>query len=331
MFLGIDTSNYTTSCALYDKEQGVVVQEKQLLPVKAGELGLRQSEALFHHTVRLPALLKALFGDSPAHIDGIGVSGRPRSAEGSYMPCFLAGVSAAEAVGAALGLTVRHFSHQEGHIAAALFSCGRLDLLQEPFLAFHVSGGTTEMLLVNPVADSADSDAAAVLPVRRIGGSADLHAGQLVDRVGKALGLPFPAGAALDALAVSYRNEQGETRPAPLRIKVQEGTCSLSGAENQCAARKQEGRPDGEIALACLGGIGNALTDMAAFALREYGTLPLLFSGGVACSAVIRGILRRAYPDALFAAPVFSADNAAGTAILASADFLLPSIPMKSP
>ena len=60
-YLGIDTSNYTTSCALYNSDTDTVVHRKKLLPVKKGELGLRQSDAVFHHTVQLPELMRELF------------------------------------------------------------------------------------------------------------------------------------------------------------------------------------------------------------------------------------------------------------------------------
>ena len=149
-YLGIDTSNYTTSCALYLPESGEVIQQKKLLPVKEGELGLRQSDAVFHHTVQLPELLEELLSDFNGRIVGAGVSDAPRRQEGSYMPCFLAGVNAAKAIALAGKLPLHRFSHQQGHIAAAVYSTNNSELFKERFLAFHVSGGTTDALLVTP-------------------------------------------------------------------------------------------------------------------------------------------------------------------------------------
>ncbi len=108
LILGIDTSNYTTSCALFDSEKRTVAQRKRLLPVKAGEKGLRQSDAVFHHTVQLPQLMEELF-DGAGDIAAVGVSEKPRDAEGSYMPCFLVGVNSARCVGAAAGKPVHTF------------------------------------------------------------------------------------------------------------------------------------------------------------------------------------------------------------------------------
>lgn len=146
--LGLDTSNYTTSCALW--EDGSILQKKKLLPVREGQLGLRQSDAVFHHTQQLPELMESLFRESPGPVNAIGVSARPRTQEGSYMPCFTVGYGAARSLAAVLGIPCHVFSHQDGHIAAALYSAGQLSLLKREFLAFHVSGGTTEAVLVSP-------------------------------------------------------------------------------------------------------------------------------------------------------------------------------------
>ena len=177
--LGFDTSNYTTSAAWFDGKTGE--NHSRLLDVKPGELGLRQSDALFAHVQRLPALFEALMERCAGTVRAIGVSTRPREAEGSYMPCFVAGTSHAGVLGTALRVPVHAFSHQQGHLAAALWSADRLDLMDRPFLAWHLSGGTTELLWVGPNGRG--------LTARRIGGTADLSAGQLIDRTGKLLGL----------------------------------------------------------------------------------------------------------------------------------------------
>ena len=82
-YLGFDTSNYTTSVALYYPDENRIVHRKRLLPVKEGEKGLRQSDAVFHHTVQLPELVESLMSEAETKIDGIGASAFPRMAEGS--------------------------------------------------------------------------------------------------------------------------------------------------------------------------------------------------------------------------------------------------------
>ena len=191
--LGLDTSNYTTSAALFDTADGTVKQVKRLLPVKKGELGLRQSDAVFHHTRQLPEIITKLFEDCGEAPAAVGVSVRPRNIDGSYMPCFLCGEGLADSLGAVNGIPVYKTSHQVGHILAALYSADRLDLAGERFIAFHVSGGTTDCLLAEP-------DEENIVRATELGTSLDLKAGQAVDRVGLMLGLDFPCGRGLKRL-----------------------------------------------------------------------------------------------------------------------------------
>lgn len=295
--LGFDTSNYTTSAARFDGTRGD--NRSRLLDVKPGELGLRQSDALFAHVQRLPELFRSLMEDCCEPVRAIGVSTRPREVEGSYMPCFLAGTSQAEVLGTALRVPVRAFSHQQGHLAAALWAAGRLDLMDRLFLAWHLSGGTTELLLVRP-----DNK---ILTARRIGGTVDLSAGQLIDRTGKMLGLPFPAGKALDALGVKAAGRDA------FRVKCRDLEFSLSGVENQVRAFHERGAPSEETAAFALRAVVGAVRQATEHALAAYPGLELVFSGGVSANSM----LRSAFVDAVFCPPRFSTDNAMGPAVLA--------------
>ena len=181
--LAFDTSNYTTSCAVFDGERGE--NSGRLLDVAPGQLGLRQSDALFSHVKRLPEIVRAL-DLTDCEIVAVGASTKPRETEDSYMPCFLAGSSQGEVMAKTLGVPFYAFSHQQGHIAAAAFSAGRPELMDEPHLAWHLSGGTTELLFVRP------HERAVMCEI--IGGTSDVSAGQLIDRTGQLLGLQFPSG-----------------------------------------------------------------------------------------------------------------------------------------
>ncbi len=304
MFLGIDTSNYTTSAALYDEEKGEVIQRKKLLPVKEGELGLRQSDAVFAHVKQLGDIVSDLFGENKYCIDAIGVSTRPRDIEGSYMPCFLVGDMVTETLSAVLSVPRYEFSHQQGHIAAALFSAKRLDLIGEKFIAFHLSGGTTEALLVTP-------DDKRIIKCEKIAGSADLKAGQAVDRVGVMLGLPFPAGKHLEELALK------STAKFKIKPTMKGAECCLSGIENKCRKMLDSGDKPEDIALFCLKSVEAALCGMTDALISEYGNLPLIYAGGVMSNKIIRKTIEEKY-SGIFALPEFSSDNAAGTAVLTS-------------
>jgi len=301
--LGLDTSNYTTSTALYDRESAQVTQQKKLLPVAKGQLGLRQSDAVFHHIQQLPDLMTALFENAGSRPDVIGVSTRPRPVEGSYMPCFEVGRGAAQQLAAVLGVPLRTYSHQEGHIAAAMYSSGFRAQPGERFIAYHLSGGTTEGVLVTRHDDG--------FSVELLCGSLDLKAGQLIDRVAGMLGLPFPGGVHLEKLALSY---DGDVRCKPT---MKGAGCCLSGVENICQKLLAEGKSPEYVARVCIGHVCAAVTAMTEAIFDKYGELPLLFAGGVSSNVTLREEMQHRF-GAYFAQPPFSCDNAAGIAILAS-------------
>lgn len=302
--LGIDTSNYTTSVAVYNSKDGSVIQRKRLLPVEQGQIGIRQSDAVFHHTAALCALLGELFDGIKEKINAIGYSDRPRQVKGSYMPCFTVGSGTAQSIGAVCSVAVYPFSHQQGHIAAAAYSAGATELLKKQFIAFHVSGGTTEAVMVSP-------DNNGIFSCDYLCGSLDLKAGQAIDRVGHMMGLDFPAGRALEELALQC-DDKIKVRPV-----MREGGCCLSGLENQCAKLIADGVGKAYVARFCLESIGAAIKRMTEELVKKYGPLPLLYAGGVMSDSIIKDMLLQDF-DCYFALPDFSCDNAAGVAFLAS-------------
>ena len=299
MTLGFDTSNYTSSCAWFDGEKGG--NFSRLLPVPKGSLGLRQSDAVFHHVRQLPALVKELSAHMPrsAVISAVGASTAPRRVEGSYMPCFLVGEGAARQLSAVKGVPFAGFSHQEGHIAAALWSAGRMDLFETEHLAWHLSGGTTELLHVQP--DGAGFQAEIV------GGSRDISVGQLIDRTGKRLGLTFPSGRVLDALS----QEAHEPVVIP-RMNLKDSFFSLSGMENKMNRFTDEGGSSAAVAAFVFEIVAAVISAATEQARLEFSDLPLVLSGGVASNS----LLRKRFGDGIFAEPEFSTDNAIGIAIL---------------
>ena len=302
-FLGIDTSNYTTSVAVYDVTTEQIIHQKKLLPVEAGALGLKQSDAVFSHVKQLPVVMEQLSALQPAFdFDAVGYSARPRDVEGSYMPCFLVGECAARSIAAALKIPAYDFSHQAGHIAAALYSVKRLDLMNRRFIAFHVSGGTTDCLLVGPGKEQ-------LLDINQIASSLDLKAGQAIDRVGVMLGLRFPAGRHLEALALTSSAQFKTTST------IRGMDCCLSGLENICKKMVIEGKPSCDIALYCIEYIAATLDKMTELVLKKYGNLPIVYAGGVMSNSIIRARFTEKY-GGMFAEPEYSSDNAAGVAIL---------------
>ncbi len=301
-YIGIDTSNYRTSAARFNAADHTWQSEARLLDVPEGTIGLRQSDALFQHTIRLHEQIAKL--SDIKNIAAIGVSTRPRAVEGSYMPCFLAGESAARSAAHLLGVPLVVCSHQQGHLAAAALSADALPLLEERFLAWHLSGGTTELLLVTPGEDG--------LPhAERIGGTTDLAAGQLIDRAGQRLGLPFPAGAALDTLT-----QRVQELLQPFTVKVTDSAFSLSGMENKVQALVERGEDPARIARFTIDTLGRAVVKATAQARKRY-PLPVLCAGGVMANTLLQRTMRDQF-DARVAAPQLSGDNAVGVAVLAA-------------
>lgn len=303
IFLGIDTSNYTTSTAIFDSNTGKFFQQKRLLPVKPGELGLRQSDAVFHHTAQLHLLFSELVKDIDSKdIAAIGASSRPRPVDGSYMPCFTVGENTAKILSSALKVPLYTFSHQEGHIAAALYDSKSENLFTEKFLAFHVSGGTTEAVIAKGSGYEFSLDLAAK--------SLDLNAGQAIDRVGLMLGLKFPCGAELEKLALQ------NTKKISVRPTLKECDCCLSGLENICRRLLENNESKEYIAAYCIEYIRKTLSLMTDKLLLKYGTMPVLYAGGVMSDSIIQNSFKEKY-NAAFAQPSLSSDNAVGIAYLA--------------
>lgn len=305
LFIGIDTSCYTTSAACVD-EKGIVLDRRTVLFVKQGERGLRQSEGVFQHVRNLGSLLPELLREIPkGEIAAVGVSARPRPEADSYMPVFLTGKTAAATLAAALGVPLYECSHQQGHIRAALM--GNEALMGKPFLAMHVSGGTTEVL-------HAGENGAVDL----LGGTLDLHAGQFVDRVGVAMGLGFPSGKELEALAAAFTGTPSYRLPAATKGM----DCSFSGVESEAQRRLAAGAERNELACAVYDCLARTFSSMLEEAGNRTGCREALVAGGVASSALLRARMQKRMEKRggirlFFGESALSCDNAVGVALLA--------------
>ena len=313
LFLGIDTSNYTTSVSLCDMDDRVILNLKRLLDVKEGERGLRQSDALFAHTKNLPELMQILKQFlieecSDAEIAAVGCSATPRDVEGSYMPCFLSGVASAETASAMLGSPLYRFSHQNGHVMAALYSSGKTELLasKSPFAAFHVSGGTTELLLIKPDQYG--------FTVEQIGGSSDMNAGQAIDRTGVLMGMKFPCGREMESLCNEIPYRRG-------KISVNGLECNLSGLENLAAKLYRETSDRAVTSAFCFDFIADTIKKLTVNLREIHPNIPVIYAGGVMSNKRIAKSLST-LGDVYFSEPEFSSDNAAGIALLCRRKYL---------
>lgn len=302
VFIGIDTSNYTTSLAAVTIDGEVIANLKAPLPVADGERGLRQSDAVFAHVKNLPSLCESLREIiKGSEIVAVGYSYAPRDCEGSYMPCFLVGETAAYSFACASDVPIYKFSHQAGHVRAAIHSSSMPTKAGDEFVAFHVSGGTTEVLYVKVKEDRYE--------IEKLGGTSDISAGQAIDRIGVMLGMHFPCGRELEAAALEY---SGKTEKAKLSVNGM--TCNLSGLENMAKKMIDNGESSPKIAAFTLDFIGRTLLRLTDAATEAYPDASVLYSGGVMSNSIIKNMLRT--DKRYFAEPQLSADNAVGTALL---------------
>jgi N6-L-threonylcarbamoyladenine synthase len=307
LFCGIDTSNYTTSAALCNELGEILANIKIPLPVKDGERGLRQSDAVFAHIKNLSILTEKLKDalDGRA-IDAVAVSSKPRDAEDSYMPCFLSGLSAAGMLAVGSGCPLYTTSHQQGHVMASYATSGAsADNLFDKypsFIAFHVSGGTTECLLVKPSGEE--------FLIELIGGTLDLNAGQAIDRIGVALGYKFPCGPRMEESALRFNG-----MIKGIKISVSDCSCNLSGLENKAIKMISEGISVDQICAYTFEFVAKTLNAIALNVREQYGELPIVWAGGVMSNSIIKKRLS-SLGNVYFTEPQYSSDNAVGVALI---------------
>ena len=290
IYLGIDTSCYTTSLAAVD-EDGVIVADRRIpLEVEPGKKGLRQSHMVFQHIKNLAQIAESF----PGKVAAVAASAAPRPAEDSYMPVFAVSESAGKLMAASAGAKFYSLTHQHGHIGAALLD--KPEIPEGEMLGLHLSGGTTELLRIVVCRGI-------IHEIETIGGTKDISCGQLLDRTANHLGLPFPGGPELEKIA---------TVPEPMRVSVRGMRCNLSGAETALKKLRISGMPEGVVAATAQEVVRNTVLELIANAKHITGIRRVLLFGGVIRNMYLRKSLRD--PDIIFAEKQYPSDNACGLA-----------------
>jgi N6-L-threonylcarbamoyladenine synthase len=299
MIVAIDTSCYTTSLALIGADGQVLADRRIMLAVARGERGLRQSEAFFQHVQNLPRLLDEAWRREP--VTAVAAATMPRPVPGAYLPVFQAGASFAELLAKTLDVPFYKTTHQEGHIRAGFAGETPPD---RPFLVWHISGGTTELLWVRP--------RQAGYEIEKIGGTSDLPAGQFIDRVGVAMGTAFPAGPELEQLALKSSADEA------LPIAVQDYSISFSGPESAAQRLIKQGADPRLVSRQVLNCISRSLLPVTEHAMKEYKTKLLLLVGGVAANQLLREAFQANFKNCRvrFGSRELSGDNAVGVGLL---------------
>ena len=319
--IGIDTSCYTTSLAVLDADGQLVIDSRKLLKVKTGERGLRQSDGLFQHIVNLEEMVSQL-DFAKGKIKSVTASKKPRNEDGSYMPVFRGGSLAGSFLAAGSNGKYYELSHQEGHLFSALWSLRNSVKLGEldRFMFFHISGGTTELLLAERQNEVilAEVQNDIRYKLTKIGGSTDLNGGQFIDRVGVASGLDFPSGSEMDQLLQKFLLNGQKVKKINLRITIKGSEFSFSGPETQAVRLLESGEEKEHIFKSVFDSIEKALGEAVIYAGKEYGINKIVVSGGVAANSFIReGLIKRLSKeniDVLFPDIKYASDNAVGNA-----------------
>nr|NNM91019.1 O-sialoglycoprotein endopeptidase [Bacilli bacterium] len=311
LFIGIDTSNYTTSLCAVDDEGTIIHEERRILTVQLGERGLQQSQALYQHIVALPAMVKALSVHLRSHVvKGIAVSAKPREITDSFMPVFQAGLLVGQTLQAGTGANLFLTNHQAGHVAAGIYTSGDPFLFDEKLLVLHLSGGTTDVFLAQKNCVH--------FGIQPLSGDQGLHIGQFVDRIGVRLGLPFPAGRHLERMAIEASlSDQVPTIPS----SVKDGVPSFSGPLSAALRLADQGVEGSLIAYAVFRCLANTLEKMIRYAYETHRVKRFLLVGGVASSQLLRERLLERFQGAKiklsFCDPRYASDNAFGVALIA--------------
>ncbi len=297
--LSFDTSNYTTSACVLDTNCGVVWENRIMLTVKSGECGVRQNDAVFLHTKNLNTLFDNFEFNE---IDYVVASSCPSERENSYMPCFTVGLSFAKVISNILRVPFCSYSHQKNHICSALYSSDNIQLLNGRFIAYHISGGTTDVCLCEPCGNN--------FSVKKIGGTADISCGQLIDRTGVNIGIDFPCGKQIEQSADS------NLITGKIKFKNTDGFYNFSGFQNKTEQMFTSGYTKSQIASYCLDVVYSFIKNSISYYRDIYGNLPVIMSGGVMSNKIIAELLKASVNDIFFSKPEYSVDNSIGCAVL---------------
>ena len=300
--LGIESSCDETGVAVYDTDAGLLAHcLHSQIDLHAAYGGVVPEIASRDHIRRLPLLIKqtlAEAGLAASELDAVAYTAGPGLAG-----ALLVGASVAEAFALSLGVPALPLHHLEGHLLSPLLSA---DPPAYPFVALLVSGGHTQLMRVRGVGDYA-----------LLGESVDDAAGEAFDKTAKLLGLGYPGGPQLAALAGT--GVAGRFRlPRPM-LHSGDLDFSFSGLKtavlNVVSASDWDPADAADLAADFQQAVVDVLCAKALAALKKTGLKTLVVAGGVGANRCLRASLDAAlaarggrvhYPE-----PALCTDNGA--------------------
>lgn len=304
--LGLETSCDETGVALYHVEHGLlghVLHSQISLHSEYG--GVVPELASRDHIRRVLPLIKTLLGQTQISLKAISAIAYTQGP--GLAGALLTGASIGASLAYALGIPALAVHHLEGHLLSPLLSRPAPTF---PFVALLVSGGHTQLMLVEGVGR-----------YQLLGETVDDAAGEAFDKTAKLLGLGYPGGQRLEEIART--GQPGKFRlPRPM-LHSGDLNFSFSGLKTAVALLIEQHKEDSEsyadIALAFEEAVTDVLVTKSAAALTMTGLQRLVVAGGVGANARLRQkLLQRIQADGttvFFPELVFCTDNGAMIAL----------------
>ena len=272
--LGIETSCDDTSAALV-KDGRVLLANvfSSQVAIHKEFGGVVPELASRSHLEKLPATVDealAKAGVTLEQVDAVAVTYGP-----GLIGALLVGLMAGKGLAAALGKPLVGVNHLQAHLAACMIAD---PTLEPPFLGLVVSGGHTALVRVNAVDE-----------FRIIGQTRDDAAGEVLDKVGRLMGLPFPAGKYIEEEARAGDASRVKMPRSKMGDLLEFSFSGLKTAVSQLVRNGGNARPD--LCAALQGAIIDALASKAELALGETGLPVLALAGGVAANGPLRARL----------------------------------------
>jgi len=300
--LGLETSCDETGLALYDSRRGLLahaVHSQVAMPAVYG--GVVPELASRDHVRRILPLLRQVLhqaGLQRTDLDGIAYTAGP-----GLVGALLVGAAVGRSMAYGLGIPAVAVHHLEGHLLAPMLEPEPPEF---PFLALLVSGGHTQLVAVEQAGH-----------YRLLGETLDDAAGETLDKAARMLGLGYPGGPQLAALAET--GEPGHyTFPRPMTQRPGLDL-SFSGLKT-CLWRELQGRSpsrqeSADLACDFLDAVIDTLVVKCRRALRQTGLKCLVASGGVCANSQLRRSLQAMAAElgvrACFPRPQWCTDNGA--------------------
>jgi N6-L-threonylcarbamoyladenine synthase len=300
--LGIETSCDETGIAIYDTDQGLLAHQLYSQVALHADYGGVVPELASRDHVRkiLPLITKTL---DQAQLTVTDLDGIVYTAGPGLVGALLVGACVGRSLAFGLGIPALGVHHMEGHLLAPMLED---DVPAFPFIALLVSGGHTQLVRVDGIGR-----------YELLGESIDDAAGEAFDKTAKLMGLDYPGGPRLAAMAANGRSGQYQfPRPMTDRPGLDFSFSGLKTcAANTIAANPTDDQTRADIARAFQDAVVDTLVIKCRRALQQTGLKRLVVAGGVSANLELRAQLQQFAQQiggqVYFPRPAFCTDNGA--------------------